>query len=86
MTQCNCKGSKAGHDEGCPLAAPATLKLETDALAVVEKRYTSYPLVSLNTEHLLLLDIAHSLREQTRIAREGLEFSQGLAKLFETQN
>jgi hypothetical protein len=61
-------------------------KQQSDALAEFERRIQSYPLASINSTDLLLLDIARSLREQTMIAKEGLAFSQGLAHLFETEN
>lgn len=57
-------------------------KPETDALKIVEERLKSYPLVSLNIQDLLLLDIARSLRVQTELAKAGLEFSHSLADEF----
>ena len=55
---------------------------ETDALKIIEERLKSYPLVSLNTTDLLMLDIARSLRVQTELAKAGMEFSHSLADKF----
>jgi hypothetical protein len=52
----------------------------TDVMEFIEKRQPT-----LSMTEMLLLDIARSMREQTKIAKEGLAFSQGLAHLFETQ-
>lgn len=55
-------------------------------LEIAEQRFKSYPLTSLNSTDLLLLDIARSLREQNEIAKAGLEWSKSLAPLLEQGN
>lgn len=71
------------HATDCPDLGKSLVKpRELTPLEIIEKRYESYPLVSLNTQDLLLLDIARSLRELIVLSHAGLEFSKGLGALM----
>ncbi len=79
---CICFENAHGKIGDCPVH---DVRKAPSALEVAEKRFESYGLTSLNSTDLLLLDIARSLRESNKIAREGLEWSKSLASLFETK-
>ena len=70
-----------GHAPGCKYH-PDYVAPISSALEVFEQKMKGVPLEQMNLEHLLLLDIARSLREQTRIAQEGMDFSKALAEKF----